>query len=677
MQPAVQNYGLIRFVPNSELIKQEQAAAQQRVAAQQTPMANNLAGYIRRLWEEAKQAKMAVEREMLQSLRQRKGEYDPDKLAEIRKFGGSEIYMMLTAVKCRAANAWIKDVLMPAGDRPWALDPTPMPDLSPDVEGMLEQRMLAELAARGIDPAMIDMESKLKLVKEEVEKRIKTMADKAAERMATKIEDQLAEGLWTDAFDPVIDDIVTFKAGIIKNLVFRNRKTLGWVQDPATGRWAPKVESKIVAEFERRSPFDIYPSPTSTTIDDGYLFDRYAFTRGDIYDLIGVEGYDEAEIRAVLDEYGKGGLRQWLWNDQERATLEGRPYMQTASDGTIEALNFWGSVQGKLLLEWGLPAEEIADELAEYNIEAWLIGAHLIKVTINDDPLGRKPYKKASYENIPGSFWGRGVPELMRDIQNLCNAAARALANNMGIASGPQVEVHKDRLAAGESATDVYPWRVWQTISDETGTGRQAVYFHQPSLNAEQLLAVYNQFERRADDATGIPAYSYGNDSTGGAGRTASGLSMLFSAASKGIKQVIMNIDNGIIRPVILDQYNHNMQYDPDESIKGDLRVIARGAAALIIKEQMQIRRTEFMRETNNPTDMAIMGPKGRAVLLRETVKSLDLPPDEVVPPPEAFAVPQGAPMPQGGAMPPGAGPAALNAAGEPAGGGGAALFQQ
>src|SRR5574343_352194 len=63
-----------------------------------------LAAYIRDVWERNKRAKLDVEQRMLKSLRQRNGEYDPQKLALIRLTEGSEIFSMLTYIKCKAAE---------------------------------------------------------------------------------------------------------------------------------------------------------------------------------------------------------------------------------------------------------------------------------------------------------------------------------------------------------------------------------------------------------------------------------------------------------------------------------------------------------------------------------------------------------------------------------------------
>ena len=100
---------------------------------------------------------------------------------------------------------------------------------------------------------------------------------------------------------------------------------------------------------------------------------------------------------------------------------------------------------------------------------------------------------------------------------------------------------------------------------------------------------------------------------------------MLMSNASKGIKSAIGHYDRGIIKYLITLQYNWNMIYYPDQSVKGDATVVARGASALLHKEIQQQRRAELLATTNNPTDMQIIGMEGRAELLRETFKASEL----------------------------------------------------
>ena len=130
---------------------------------------------------------------------------------------------------------------------------------------------------------------------------------------------------------------------------------------------------------------------------------------------------------------------------------------------------------------------------------------------------------------------------------------------------------------------------------------------------------------------TGIPNYVYGSSNVAGAGRTASGLSMLMDNASKGIKQAVANIDK-IVSGIVQRLYLHNMMYDSDPYIKGDYKVVAKGAIGLIHKEALQMRRNEFLVATANPIDSQIVGPSGRAYLLREAAKGLQMDTNKIVP---------------------------------------------
>lgn len=107
---------------------------------------------------------------------------------------------------------------------------------------------------------------------------------------------------------------------------------------------------------------------------------------------------------------------------------------------------------------------------------------------------------------------------------------------------------------------------------------------------------------------------------------------MLMGAAGKGIRQVVMHIDNDITKPIVYRQFVYNMRYDADEDIKGDLQVLPRGATNLAVRETVNVRRVEFLNATGNETDMSIIGIDGRAAILREVAKGLQMPVDEIVP---------------------------------------------
>ncbi|MCC5904043.1 MAG: hypothetical protein JJT87_19200 [Halomonas sp.] len=617
--------GLLQYKSASEM-HAEQVAETQQIAAEEERrrqlMESSLGAHIRRSWESAKTAKQGVEYRLLDCLRRRKGEYSPEKLSAIRKEGGAEIYMMLTATKCRAAGAWIRDIMMPANERPWGLEPTPVADVPDEYVMPVFQQLQQQVMQAEQEGQQVDMAALIEQAREQVRQLAQEKAEEAAERHEDVIADQLAEGGWSEAFEQFVDDFVTYPGAFVRAPILRRVPTLEWLEG-----WQPVKSSTIRPEFERVSPFDIYPSPDATDIDDGsFIIERTRFTRMQLNQLIGVPSFNEEAIRRVLEQYGQGGLRDWLWTDGERAELEGRGHEWLTHGETIDGLIYSGGAQGVTLLQWGINPDDIEDPLAEYEIEAILIGQHVIRVRINRDPLERRQYHKSSYQPVPGSFWGQGIPELMADIQDVCNATARSLVNNLAISSGPQVEVYEDRLQPQEDPTNIYPWKIWRTKDSQVTGNNAAVRFYQPSSNAAELLAVYDQFERRADDATNIPRYTYGNESVGGAGNTASGLSMLMESANKGIKDAIRHIDRGVMRRVIEALWLHNMQYSDDPSIKGDCNVVARGSSAMLIREQTNHLRQQFLQLTQNEIDMGILGMEGRRKLLNSVADKLDMP---------------------------------------------------
>jgi hypothetical protein len=631
----------LRVVSNAELEKQEQEATQKALQERQNqPMVLGLSQHIRMCWDAAKIAKKPIEDKMLMALRQRNGEYEPEKLNQIRQQGGSEIYMMITEVKCRAAESWLRDILLDSGTPPWDIVPTPIPDLSPlqrqEIQDIFASEVLTMLQETQQAPTKEEMQQLKEMVSQDYRFKILQDAQNRADKMKLKIEDQFAQGGWADSFNDFITDLVTFPAAFIKGPVVRRQRALGW--KTVMGKTVVEPIERLAPEFERVDPFRIYPEPGITRIEEGYIFEHHPLSRTDLSDLIGVPGYDEDAIRTILNE---GSGPSWINEDVEliKNEEERKYYSYMRPTDVFDALEFWGKVSGKMLREWGLTEEEVPDEAQEYDANVWMIGNYVIKAVLNYDPLGQKPYCKTSFIKCPGAFWGKGIPEIIEDIQNVCNAAARALVNNMGIASGPQVEVNLERIPPNEDITQMSPWKIWQVTNDPVGSSAPAVRFTQPEDNASTLVAVYDKFARLADDHSGIPAYLYGDLNVQGAGRTSSGLSMLMGAAGKGIRQVVGHIDQDVTKPIVQRQFVYNMRYDEDEAIKGDVQVIARGAVNLAVKETVNVRRIEFLNATANPIDIEILGKDGRAAILREVAKGLQMPVDEVIPSREKLAM--------------------------------------
>lgn len=627
--------GLLLEKNGQQLLEEETNLAESGKKREQ--FESNLAMYIRNVWDRNKRAKIDVEQRMIKSLRQRNGEYDPQKLALIRLTEGSEIFSMLTYIKCKAAEAWLSEMYSPVRGKSWALTHTPIPDLSPAILQKISSRVLDQIAMAaqvyqeesGVDVTPDEFNQVAQLhfaeLKEQIDKAIKDEAKKAIGKMSEKIDDQLTEGHWERNFKDTRSDLITLGTGLLKGPTPRKRNSIRWVSSPE-GEWILDMSDSVIFEYDRLSPFDYYPEDDAENIQDGDAIEYMRLSKDDLSACVGMKGFNGKYIHAVLKDSQQGSKTERLAIDQQRSDVEGRQG-NFNNPNRIDVLNYWGSVPGYLLLEWGMDESQIPDPDFNYNINAWLVVGtqYVVKAVINIT--GVKPYSKACFEKIPGAFWGRSLPEIVKDDQDMCNATARAIQNNEAMASLPQTEVDVSKMVDGANTDKVWAGRVWQVDTKGMNSG-QAVRFTDCPSKVVELLAVYEKFSRGMDEKSGIPAFTHGDPKVGGAGNTSSGLSIFVSMAGKVINDLIHTIDMDIVSTVIERTYNYNMMYDPDPDIKRDAKVVVRGTSSIVVKEQEEIRKSELLRDTNNPVDLQIMGLNGRKELLKDklaTMISLDI----------------------------------------------------
>lgn len=660
---------------NAQLIEEDKQKALAALPPAPAPAISSLTAFLDKAWQAAKKEKDPVERQILANMRARNNEYEPEKLAAIRQIGAPEIFMGITEAKTRNAEAWVKDILFQPNNIPWDIEPTPVPELPKDLQeqvvGNFFNTALQQIVAASVQAGQpINGESVVAQLQAQIpdlQKQVKALLlEKARERakeIHAELHDQLIEGGWYEGIDDMIGDII-LKTGILKGPILR-KDYVKRVATNSAGVMKATNELETIPQYERRSPLDIYPGPGSTGINNGYLIDRLRYSPTDLQSMIGLPGFIEKEIRAVLNEMGGGKLRDWTLNDVEKANAEGRVPDNINEWEEVDCLEYWGAVQGKLLqdfdsdgsLKW---KEKAPDRDLYYHIAVWWIGKHVIKAIFNKDPAGKKPFAKLSYIERPGVFWGLGLPEVIADVQTACNACARALLYNVGMASGPQVEINVDRLADGEKA-DMQPWKRWFTTSGQMMEGGKAVEFYAPPFIAQQLIQVFNFYLKLADEHSGVPAYAHGDPQVGGGGNTASGLSMLMTQAARGIKLLIKNLDKKVIEDTIKRQFEWNLDRKEFKGILGDLKIVPKGSASLIAKEQQAVRMTELLSITANPVDSQIMGLDGRKALLKEVIRTHEVDPNLIIP---EFQMPM---MPMMGQQAPMAQPSTLNPAGEPA----------
>lgn len=626
-----------------------------------------MATYVKDRFDEAVRHKRntGIEEKLLRNLRAANCEYQPDEKALLGPY--NDVYMGICALKARAAESWLNDIILNNIDKPWTLDPTPQPELPTELKEEAVNIIMAELPKLNSIEAL---RSRLRELKGAMNTVAFAQAEEATKRMETLISDQFIEGKWQETFAAFIYDICSYPTAIIRGPILVSKQQGTWDGSKYKIKAVPTPTSRTV------SPFDAYPSPTSKSTQDGEFFcERARFSQGDIHNLLNVEGFSEPNIRQVLETYSEG-FKLNLMFDTERDYLEKKEQGLNQNDGKLlDTIIYNGVVPGHLLAENGVI---VKDYQKYYECEVWVVGDITIRAILNPNPLGKRPLYSTSYRKINGCFWGLSVICLTYDTGRVCNAAARALVRNMGYSSGPLGEVVSERVADTDDPTDIRPYKVALVGPDLSGTGAPAYRFHNVQSVSADLMAVFDSHMKIADDLSGVPSYVLGNPEVAGAGRTMGGLAMLMGNAAKGIKNVHLNIDRDVISPLVEAYFVFNMQTSDDNSIKADAKVVARGATGLLQRELAQTRTVELLQLLTPYIETWDTLPVGIKVLLREVLKSTGLPIDDIIPDPASDAknlalaklasgslggMPQGAgspggpPMPGPPGPPPGPGP--------------------
>ena len=627
--------GVVQVVPPAALEQQLQQRAQDKAAAARPaePDVTPLAGYIKGQFEIFRNHRNTVNgwsERLLAALRTFNGQYDPQKLQDLKKFGGSEIYARLIAQKCRAARSLLRDVYL-GEDRPWAIRPSADPDIPPTILQNIDKLMQSEAQMvaqnqQGRPPDPSDTAERKRALLESAKEAAKKKATEQARDSEDKIEGLLREGGFYHALAEFLVDLPIFPFACLKGPVVKVIPTVVW--PPNGGQ--PTVVQQPKLTWNRVSPFDLWFTPGVADIENANVIEKLRITRAELNDLLDLPGYNQDEIKAVLDEYGRGGLYDnWDTTDAERAVLESRENPAWNRSGMISMMEFNGNVQGRVLQEYGLA---VPDELRDYSIQAWVVGSHVIKAHLSPSPRQRHPYFITSFEKVPGTPVGNGLTDLLSDLQEAANGTLRSLINNLSISSGPQVVVNDSRLSPEENGEDMYPWKRWHVRNDPVGNSNQPpIGFFQPQSNAQQLIQVFQEFVSIADDVSAIPKY-VGGQAGSGAGRTASGLAMLMGNASKILQTVSANIDRDVLELALMQLGDLIMLTDTSGLLTGEEKISVQGVNVAIQRETQRQRQIEFAQATQNPVDMKIIGLKGRASIIRSIAATIGMGSD-VVPP--------------------------------------------
>ena len=596
----------------------------------------NLVPFIVDRYKRAEDYRYQDEERWIKSYRNYRGLYGTD--VQFSEAERSRVFIKVTKTKTLAAYGQIVDVLFANNKFPLTIDPTQLPDgvagdvhfdpkESPEVRDMMESPY--GFAGDGKDLQPGDTQNTLnerlgeyanKLgeiegVREGVGKTGTAItfspALVAAKRMQKKIHDQLEESGASKHLRSTAFEMALFGTGVMKGPFAIDKEYPNWDDE---GEYNPLI--KTVPQVSHVSVWNFYPDPDANNMDEAqYVIERHKMSRSQLRALKKRPYFRDSVIEEVITR-GEN-YEKLYWEDDLS------DYAPQHDIDRFEVMEYWGTVDIELLEEQEITIPKDLQELDELQANIWICNGRLLRVVLNPFKPARIPYMAAPYELNPYSFFGVGIAENMDDTQTLMNGFMRMAVDNAVLSGNLLIEVDETNLVPGQDLT-VYPGKVFRR---QGGAPGQALFGTKyPNVSSENMM-MFDKARQLSDESTGFPSFAHGQTGVSGVGRTASGISMLMGAAAGGIKTVIKNVDDYLLRPLGEGLFQFNMQFDFDPDIKGDLEVSARGTESLMANEVRSQRLMQFLGVTSNPA----LAPFAKFnYIIREIAKSLDLDPDKV-----------------------------------------------
>lgn len=483
---------------------------------------------------------------------------------------GSTAFINITAPFVDYASARMGDILLPANEWNFKINPTPVPEFDQHED---DERPFGIVDQNGNPLSLGD-------VIKERNKRVSESAEKAE----TRIKDWLTECNFKSESRKVLENAAKVGVGILKGPFPNKQKSIAFVDGSV------KIVETLQPESCCVNHWNFFPDMScGENIQDGsYVIERDYLTARQLQRLKGVNGYLDGQIDKVLKE----GPGKEYENSNKIAD----------SDDRFEIWYCYVGIKKEELADldedYECECEENADSVSAIVV---LVNDTVIKGIINPLESGEYPYDLMVWRRVSGKPFGVGVARQGRKAQDMLNASVRALMDNMGLSAVPMIALIRKALTPADNSWVIKKGKVW-FMNEETGVQdiRQAIQtLVIPSMQAE-LTANIELAMKFMEDITGITFLLQGQQ--GSAPDTVGGMNLLHQNASTVLRRCARIYDENVIEPHIRRYYEY-LLIDPlvpaDE--KGDLRIEAVGSSHLVEREIQSMQLPQLLQLAMNP----------------------------------------------------------------------------
>ena len=512
----------------------------------------------------------------------------------------STAFLNITRPYCDAASASLADMLLPTDDRNWALQPTPLPQLTAalkDTRAISKALPPQAIAAKqgGIRGAIGKLfgaapEPTAQPPQEptvaEVAKQELDRANDMAEAAQQQIDDWLVECRYHAEIRKVIETAARIGTGVLKGPVPVRKRSRAVKQGPEG--WMVEMVEEIKPESKAVSPWRVYPDPAcGDNIHAGsFIFESDEITARKLDALKGSPGYIPEMIDLCMDEGPISPV------DGTATKKQGE---KTRDKDVFQIWYFYGQVSRADMEAAGCTC----GEKPYYPAQVTMVNDRIIKVALSPLDSGEFPYDVMVWQARENEWAGVGVSRQMRTTQKGANAAVRNLMDNAGLSAGPQIIVDRTKVVPANGKWEIVPRKVWFTKAGaEVGDVRTAFIFATIETRQVELMNIIQFWLKEAEDVTGMPALMQGQQ--GKAPDTVGGMTILNNNASTVKRRIARTFDDRVTEPHIGRYYEYLLLHGPDEC-KGDFTIDARGSSALIERDTQSQQLPMLLQMSVNP----------------------------------------------------------------------------
>ena len=249
---------------------------------------------------------------------------------------------------------------------------------------------------------------------------------------------------------------------------------------------------------------------------------------------------------------------------------------QADESDSVKICEYWGKVP-KRFLKPGKDKDDFEytkkDELVEAVVTI-VNDEHILRVEENAFMMVDRPFISYQHDIVPNKFWGRGVCEKGYNPQKALDAEMRARIDSLALTTTPMMAADATRLPRGVK----FEVRAGKTVLTN-GSPREAI------MPLDMGTTDPNTFNQVASLQNMIQMGTGSADQPQGGSETASGMSMLQSAAIKRQKRTLMNFQNTFLIPLINKAMWRKIQFDIDRYPVSDYKFVPYSTMGIMAKE--------------------------------------------------------------------------------------------